>query len=428
MSITTGDRLREDRAEAILALQQGVRERWNGFEDVFYDRLVWISKYLVKGWSWVAQRHVVLQYSTVAIGLILAMLFGHAFLLAEPVQTQLLLFVPVVLLGMTYGGLTAGSITAVIGAFLAYMIAQPASDTVLRSSSGTFRNLPFVPYLLYFMVCLIMFGLWKLQERRQNEVVLLNDELEDRVRARTAELEMANDELSNFCYSISHDLRAPMRNIAASSSLLNQEMEGKLDDTNRELVQGIGRSATRLSDLVDALLNHARLGNAALKPRWVNVTGMADEIGNSLRKETWPSRTIEFRVQPNMVVTADPLLLKLALHNLMENACKYSRADSDLVIEVKEMRTRTGAIFAVKDNGIGFEMQSATKIFEPFQRLHRDSEYPGTGIGLANVKRIIERHDGRVWVESKPGVGTTFFFTIGEMKKNLADLPETESL
>jgi light-regulated signal transduction histidine kinase (bacteriophytochrome) len=146
-----------------------------------------------------------------------------------------------------------------------------------------------------------------------------------------------------------------------------------------------------------------------------------------LRREDWPCRTIEFRVQPNMVVTADPLLLKLALHNLMENACKYSRKDSDLVIEVKEMRNRQGAIFAVKDNGIGFDMQYADKIFEPFQRLHRDNEYPGTGIGLANVKRVFDRHEGRVWAESKPGVGTTFYFTVGETKKHLVELPETES-
>jgi len=165
-----------------------------------------------------------------------------------------------------------------------------------------------------------------------------------------------------------------------------------------------------------------------MKPRWVNLTGIADEIGHQLRQEPWPCRTIEFRVQPNMVATADPVLLKLALHNLLENACKYSRADSDLVIEIKETRTRTGAIFAIKDNGIGFDMQYASKIFEPFQRLHRDSDYPGTGIGLANVKRIIERHEGRIWVESKPDVGTTFYFTIGELKKSRVELPETESI
>lgn len=427
MSIRAGERLREDRSEAILALQQGAREKWGRFEDAVYDRLTWVSRGLGRGWTWAAKRHFVIQYGTVVAGLALALFFGQVFLHHEPVQSQLLLFLPAVLLSTTYGGIMAGLVASIIGALIAYIVWPPQEHSRVVTTTGIWETLPYVPYLLYFMVCLMVIGLWKLQERRQAEVVRIKDELEQRVSERTAELESANEELSSFCYSMSHDLRAPMRNIAASSALLQEELKGKLTGPAEELVQGIGRSSTRLSELVDDLLNHARLGNAALKPRWVNLTGMADEIGSALRKEAWPCRTIEFRVQPNMVVTADPLLLKLALHNLMENACKYSKADSDLVIEVKEMRSRHGAIFAVKDNGIGFEMQYSDRIFEPFQRLHRDSDYPGTGIGLANVKRIIERHEGRVWAESKPGIGTTFFFTIGELKKNLADLPETES-
>jgi signal transduction histidine kinase len=427
MDVRAGERLREDRSEAILALQQGARERWGAFEDAFYDRLVSVSSVLGIGWNWAAHRHVVIQYGTVVVGLAAALLFGRAFLVHEPVQSQLLLFLPAVLLSASYGGILAGSVASLVGALVAFLVWPPQTQTRVVTPAGTWETLPSVPYLLYFMVCIMIMGLWKLQEYRQSEVVKLKDSLEERVKERTAELQVANEELSNFCYSISHDLRAPMRNIAASSHMLSEEMEGKLDETNRDLVVGIGRSATRLSELVDDLLNHARLGNAALKPRWVNLTGMADEIGHLLRREDWPCRTIEFRVQPNMVVTADPLLLKLALHNLMENACKYSRKDSDLVIEVKEMRNRQGAIFAVKDNGIGFDMQYADKIFEPFQRLHRDNEYPGTGIGLANVKRVFDRHEGRVWAESKPGVGTTFYFTVGETKKHLVELPETES-
>ena len=430
MGIRAGNRLREDRSEALLALQQGARERWGSFEDSFYNRLLVVSRFLVKGWSWASKRHIFVQYGIVVLGLALTLAFGRLVLRPEPPQSQLLLFVPVVLLATTYGGILAGSITSILGAiaaYLSYLLWPVATLPPLKIGEATYTSLWYVPYFLYFMVCIIVMALWKVLERRQALVTELKDQMEERVLERTAELRTANEELSNFCYSISHDLRAPMRNIAASTSLLNQEMEGKLDDANRELVDGIGRSAARLSELVDDLLNHARLGNAALKPRWVNLTGLADEIGHMLRKEDWPCQTIEFRVQPNMVVTADPLLLKLALHNLVENAYKYSKKDSALVVEVKEMRSRQGAIFAVKDNGIGFDMEYAARIFEPFQRLHRDSDYPGTGIGLANVKRIIERHDGRIWVESKAGVGTTFYFTIGEMKKHLVELPETES-
>ncbi len=428
MGIRAGDRLKEDKSEAILAFQQGAREKWGAFEDAFYERLLAVSRVFSRGWVWASRRHVLVQYGIVVAGLALALLLGATIFRSEPLQSQLLLFLPAVLLSTTYGGMTAGIVTSVVGALMAALVGPPAAQSRIVTAGSTWESMSYVPYLLYFMVCMLMMALWKLHERRQSEVVRLKDQLEERVIERTTELRTANEELSNFCYSISHDLRAPMRSIAASSSLLAQELNERLDEANRELVVGIGRSAARLSDLVDDMLNHARLGNAAVKPRWVNLTGMADEVGSMLRREEWPPRMIEFRVQPNMVITADPLLLKLALHNLMENACKYSKDGSDLVVEVKEMRTRHGAIFAVKDNGIGFDMQYADKIFQPFQRLHRDSEYPGTGIGLANVKRIIDRHEGRIWAESKSGIGTTFFFTIGELKKVVIELPETESI
>lgn len=405
-----------------------MQERWGTFEDVFYNKLVKLTAFLTKGWEWVSKRNATVQLATVVLGVGIALLIGRLLFFNQPIQSPLLLFLPAVLLSTTYGGMFAGLITSLVGAGLVYWI-WPSNlnpTLVITANGANYQNMSFVPYLLYFLVCLMVMGLWKLQDRRQQEVVRLKDGLEERVLERTSELQAANDELSNFCYSISHDLRSPMRNIVASSALLNQEMEGKLDEHGEELVKGIGRSAGRLSELVDDLLNHARLGNAAMKPRWVNLTGIADEVGHLLRQEAWPARTIEFKVQPNMVVTADPVLLRLALHNLMENACKYSKADTDLVIEIKEQRTRTGAIFSVKDNGIGFDMQYADRIFEPFQRLHRDSDYPGTGIGLANVKRIIERHEGRIWVDSKPGQGATFFFTIGELKKTFVELTETE--
>ena len=427
MSATVGERLKEDKKEAIQAFQQQAQEKWSVFEDVFYEKLMFLTKGATRAFSWASQRHVFFRWAMIGLSMLALLAFGRIFLGKEPVQVQLFLFVPVILLAASYGGGIYAAITSIIGAIVAYAANPNTTTPIIETPTGNYQSLPYVPYLLYFMVSLILVGLWKMIERRQVDLVRFKDELEVRVEERTSELRAANEELSNFCYSISHDLRAPMRNIVASSTLLTEELGGKLSTDDQELLDGIGRSAGRLSELVDDLLNHARLGNAALKPRWVNITGMMDEVGNQLRLEPWPCRTIDFNIQPNMVVTADPLLLKLAIHNLFENACKYSKMDSDLVIEVKENRTRSGAIFSIKDNGIGFDMQDATKIFEPFHRLHRDGDYPGTGIGLANVRRIIERHEGLIWVESRPGLGTTFFFTIGELKKNKVDLPETEN-
>lgn len=238
------------------------------------------------------------------------------------------------------------------------------------------------------------------------ENVQLYAELEDRVRARTAELEAMNQELESFAYSVSHDLRAPLRAIHGFASAVVEDAGPSLDEAARGHLDRVMAGATRMNGLIEALLELSRVSRAPVEQACVDVTAVAREIGAELRERD-PSRKVTFVVEEGLAVDADPRLLRAALTNLLDNAWKFTSKNEHATIEVG---SSDGELF-VRDDGAGFEMARAARLFAPFQRLCSASEFPGTGIGLATVLRIVRRHGGAIRAESEPGKGTTFRFT-----------------
>jgi light-regulated signal transduction histidine kinase (bacteriophytochrome) len=223
--------------------------------------------------------------------------------------------------------------------------------------------------------------------------------------------ESANQELEAFSYSVAHDLRAPLRGMSGFSQALIEDYAEKLDPTCQDYLQRIRSSAQRMALLIDGLLQLSKLSRADLRRDLVDLSRLAGHVAEELHTAD-PERSVEIRIEPGMTARGDAQLLRLVLQNLMGNAWKFTqRADSPL-IQVGIARSDGASRFYVRDNGVGFDMQYANKLFVPFQRLHAPEDYPGTGIGLATVQRIVSRHGGKVSVESKPGEGSTFCFTL----------------
>jgi PAS domain S-box-containing protein len=254
-------------------------------------------------------------------------------------------------------------------------------------------------------------------ERRkaEEEVRLLNVELEQRVRARTAALEAANRELEAFAHSVSHDLRAPLRGIDGWSLALLEDCGERLDAQGHMHLERVRSEAQRMGRLIDDLLHLSRVGRTELVPGTVDLSCLAATIAARL-KEANPERCIEFIVAPQLKCTGDARLLEIALTNLLENAVKFTGPRTPARVEFGQTECEGQPAFFVRDNGVGFDMAYAKMLFAPFQRLHKTSEFPGSGIGLATVQRVIHRHGGRIWAEAQVGVGATLYFTLGENK------------
>ena len=236
----------------------------------------------------------------------------------------------------------------------------------------------------------------------------------ERAEQTSAELLAANKELEAFSYSVSHDLRAPLRAMDGFARILDEDYGERLDAEGRRLIGVVRKSSQRMGVLIDDLLAFSRLGRQALRIERVQVDRLVAETVAELRGDV-AGRPIDFRVAELGTVEADPALLRQALVNLLGNAIKFTRGRAPAVVEMgcrRAAETGNGTVYYVRDNGAGFDMRYADKLFGVFQRLHRAEEYEGTGVGLAIVRRVIERHGGRVWAESTPGQGATFYFTL----------------
>ena len=253
-----------------------------------------------------------------------------------------------------------------------------------------------------------------ISERRQaqDEIQRLNLELEDRIRQRTAQLEAANTELEAFAFSVSHDLRAPLRALDGFSSALMEDYHAQLDEQGQHYLERIQTASRRMGQLIEDLLNLSRVTRREMKLEQVDLSALAQQISDELQAQA-PERRVEFQITPGMTVRADSNLCKIALENLLSNAFKFTNKQALARIEVGILDQAVERIFFVRDNGAGFSMDYAGKLFIPFQRLHGMEEFPGTGIGLVIVHRILMRHGGRIWPEAAVGQGATFYFTFG---------------
>jgi PAS domain S-box-containing protein len=237
------------------------------------------------------------------------------------------------------------------------------------------------------------------------------EELEQHVAERTAELTAVNKELESFSYSVSHDLRSPLRAIDGFSQALLEEYANKLDADGQQYLARVRNAAQRMGDLIDDMLNLSRVTRTQIKREVVDLSALGLQVIEELQKHE-PQRHVEVTVMPEMIAKGDRSLLQIVLENLLGNAWKYTSGVQPASIEFGAERLNNETVYFVQDNGIGFDMQYANKLFTPFHRLHSSGEFPGTGIGLATVARIIARHHGRVWAEATPNQGARFRFTL----------------
>jgi PAS domain S-box-containing protein len=262
-----------------------------------------------------------------------------------------------------------------------------------------------------FMRCLVLTDL-SAQRAAEAKVRTLNAELEARVQQRTTDLERVNKNLESFTYSVSHDLRAPLRGLNGFAELLLEDYSDRLDETGRGYARRIQAASERMAALMDSLLQLSRLSRAVMNPGPVDLSAEVAAIAGELQSAE-PDRRVRFAIQDGVRVSADRTLIRSVLRNLVENAWKFTAPRDDATIEFGATAVDgTGTCCYVRDNGVGFDPAYAIKLFQPFQRLHSPNEFPGAGIGLASAQRIIDRHGGRIWAEGAVGSGATFYFTL----------------
>jgi len=249
------------------------------------------------------------------------------------------------------------------------------------------------------------------QRHLAQQLAEMNRDLEQRVQERTSQLEQANRELEAFSYSVSHDLRSPLQHINGFASLLAESYDAELDAKARDYLMRIQVGTKQMAGLIEDLLRLAKIAQAELSIGKVQLSTIAQNVASTFRFID-PARKVEVRIEPNLDVQGDLGLLRVAMENLLSNAWKYTSGVKHAVIEFGAISGPGGKTYFVRDNGAGFDMKNADKLFAPFQRMHREEEFSGHGIGLATVYRIVHRHRGRIWAEAEPGRGATFYFEL----------------
>jgi signal transduction histidine kinase len=236
--------------------------------------------------------------------------------------------------------------------------------------------------------------------------------MEEDLRRRTAELEAANKELETFSYSVSHDLRAPLRTLDGFSEIVLMDYGDKLDETGKDYLTRVRKASQTMSQLIDDILKLSRINRAEMHREIFDLSALAESILDEL-KFSQPERKVELAIDPGILIKGDKDLLSIGLRNLLENAWKFTGKCPVARIELGAILQSNQKVYFIRDNGVGFDIRRSDKLFQPFQRLHDTKEFPGTGIGLATVQRVIRRHGGHIWAESEIGKGTTFYFTLG---------------
>jgi len=251
------------------------------------------------------------------------------------------------------------------------------------------------------------------RDKVSGELQHMNEFLEARVQERTAALAASNKELEAFCYSVSHDLRAPLRGIDGFSKALLEDYQDKLDDEGKQFLYYVREGIQRMGQLIDDLLSLSRLTRAEMTVAPVDLSQIARDIHKRLMRDN-PDMNVDFKIEDNLRTEGDRALLGSVLENLFSNAWKFSAKSPKPHVEFGSENREGNQIFYVRDNGAGFDMSFYDKLFGAFQRLHSAREFPGTGVGLATVRRIVHRHGGTIWAEAAPGKGATFYFTLGQ--------------